>query len=191
MPETDAENQQSSRGRSRLTDFLILVLLMAVEAVIIIIIVMRPKNREITPAGGDAAGITVSASRPAGELMAPSVNIENVITTVRVDEAGSRIRTLVMSVSLKIGRVVQGGTEESLDLKYLEEEYKTKVEHLIPKIKDMLILEASSRTYSELLDLSVKQQILENVKRRVNQTLIEHGVEPRIIDVYWMAFNFN
>lgn len=192
MPETEqAQHLGTGDGRSRLADFVILLLVMAVEAVIIILIMMRPSGGPSASLGGETSAVNVSASRPMGELMAPSVDVENIITTVRVDDAGSRIRTLMMSISLKIGRVVQGGAEESLDLKYLEEEYRPRVERLVPKIKDMLIQEASSRTYSELLDLSVKQQILENVKRRVNQTLTEHGVKPRIIEVYWLAFHFS
>ena len=194
MPEAAEEQQQEQQPRppqrGRLAELMVLAIVMVVEAIIIVLVMSRPRVEEATAGEAEAVSVT-TPSRPEEELLAPEVVIEGFPTSVRVDEAGSRTRTLIMGVTLKIGHVVEGKQEKKLDLKYLENVYKPKVERLIPRIKDLLIRETSSRTYSELLDLSVKQQILENIKRRANETLKAYGVEPRIVEVYWNIFHFN
>ena len=199
MPEAQQQQQQQqdertqttpqSYSRSRIIELSILAIVMVVEALIIIIVMSKPKSEAVsTP---EATAPVITEVRPVSELLAPTIDVPNVITSVRVDESGSRLKTLIMGITLKIGRVVEGKEEKSVDLKYLEKEYKPKVVSLIPVIKNLLIREATSRTYAELLDPAVQQQILEDVRRKVNETLKEYGVEPRIVGVYWTVFHFN
>lgn len=190
MPEGAEQPAARSTGRGRLPDVLVLLTVMLVEGFIIVWVLRRPGAIGAGALEAEAAA-AVAITRPSDELMAPCVTIEGFPTSVRVDEAGTRTRTLVIGVALKIGREVGGKTEKSLDLRYLETEYKPKVEQLIPQIKDLLVRETSSRTYGELLDLAVRQQIVESVKRRTNETLKAYGVEPRIVDVYLYQFHFD
>lgn len=185
MPE--AAEQAQSGNRRLATGISVILLIMLLEAAIIIVVMMRPKAKASVPVESAGTGVAVEA-RPVEELLAPYVMVTDVAVSVKVDEAGNRQRTLVMGVHLKIGAFPN---ERSLDLKYLEREYKPKVESLVPMIKHLLIKEAMARTYGELQDPSVQQQLLEKVKKVANDTLVKYGQKPRIIEVGWEQFLFN
>jgi len=194
MPDQRPQKQEQQvipefRSHSR-RDLIIVAVIMAIEALIFIIIFSKPKGVEET-GGTSQPGITSFTQHQEDELLAPQIDIPNVIASIKVDDAGSRLHTLSMGITIKTGKRVTGKPEEQIDLKYLETVYKPKIEMLIPAIKDALIRQVSARTYSELLQSSVRQQILDNLKKTANEMLEAYGIEPGIVDIYWTLWLFS
>ncbi|MBN1809618.1 MAG: flagellar basal body-associated FliL family protein [Planctomycetes bacterium] len=195
MPETSSSHEgqgplmPATRARVSLRNVLVLVLLMAAEAMVIIVIMKRPRSEE--DIGGGAAVSVVAQTHSEKELMAPRIDIPGIVTSIKVDDAGARLHTLTTGIAIKIGRVVEGKPESDIDLEYLNNVYLPKVQQLEPAIKDALIREITGRSYGELLQPSVQQQILDDIKRRANDMLKSYGLEPRIVEVYWTLWHFS
>jgi len=175
----------------RWKEIAVLMIVMAIEAVIIVFIMNKPRSEDES-GGATSSDIAVSAqAHSSDELMAPQLDIPNIIVSIRVDDAGNRLHTLATGIVLKVGKPVRGKLEKDVDLKYLETVYLPKVQKLVPAIRDTIIREVSARTYGELLQSSVRQQILDGIKSSTNRMLESYGLEPRIAEIYWTMWHFN
>ena len=166
-------------------------LVMVAEAVVIIYVMQKPRVSEEFTVGGATSAVTIAGPvHSTSELMAPMLDIPNIIVSVKVDDAGSRLHTLTTGVVLKIGKALEDKPEKEVDLEYLNKVYLPKVQQLVPAIKDAVIRQISSRSYSELLQPSVRQQILDRLRGDVNEMLRSYGIERRITEVYWTMWHF-
>jgi len=166
--------------------FLIMVLAMAAEAVALYVLLKPSPIPVVTQATRGEAAPTHTAA----ELMAPTVIIPEVVASVPVREGGTELRTAVLSVAVKLGKA-EGRSEEDLDLRYLEKEYVPKVQALVPAFRHELVTMASSRSFFELRRPETQAKMLDDLRKKMNDALRAHGIEPRVRELYWNSFHFD
>ena len=159
---------------------------MAVEAIVLVVL-LKPEplalTRQAKP-GEEAPKLTTA------ELLAPTVDMPEVIVSVPVKGVGAELMTAVVSVTVKLCKA-EGQSEEELDNRYLKKVYVPKLQALMPKFRHELITALSSRVYDELRSRDVQNSILDGMKKSMNKTLKEYGVEPRVTELYWNSFHFD
>ena len=169
-----------------LAGFIIMLVAMAVEAIVLVVL-LKPEplalTRQAKP-GEEAPKLTTA------ELLAPTVDMPEVIVSVPVKGVGAELMTAVVSVTVKLGKA-EGQSEEELDNRYLKKVYVPKLQALMPKFRHELITALSSRVYDELRSRDVQNSILDGMKKSMNKTLKEYGVEPRVTELYWNSFHFD
>lgn len=185
-PQREELGAEEHRSPFSSTGFLIMVLAMAAEAVVLYVL-LKPSPIALVaqPKRGEAAPV-----RTVAELMAPTVVIPEVVASVPVREGGTELRTVVLSVAVKLGKA-EGRSEEALDIKYLQKEYVPKINALIPLFRHELVTMASSRSFFELRRPETQTKMLEDLKKKMNDALRMHGVEPRVAELYWNSFHFD
>lgn len=190
MPATSDQRRDSLRderqGPFTVGGFIIMVVLIA-AAVVITLVLQKPAPIPVTETPGAEGG----ATRSEAELMAPVVELpEEVVVSVREGGGGTEIRTAVLSISIKIGKV-EGRDEEKLDLGYLNKVYVPKVKALLPNIRHLLITAASKESLQDLMLEGTRDKIREDLKRKINDLLHQHGAEKRVSEVLWGDCHFD
>jgi flagellar basal body-associated protein FliL len=169
-----------------LAGFIIMLVAMALEAIVLVVL-LKPEPlalaRQAKP-GEEAPKLTTA------ELLAPTVDMPEVVVSVPVKGVGAELMTAVVSITVKLGKA-EGRSEEELDNRYLQKVYVPKLQALMPKFRHELITALSSRVYDELRSRDVQNNILDEMKKSMNATLKEYGVEPRVTELYWNSFHFD
>ena len=164
---------------------LIMLLAMGVEAVVLYFI-LKPAPialKDVRPGEDGQARTSV-------ELLTPTVTLPQVVVSVEAKQGGTEMRTAIMGVAIKLGKI-EGRDEEELDLRYLEKSYVPRVEALLPKLRHELIIRASAKSFNDLRRTEIQYKLLDDLKNVMNQTLRDYGIEPRITELYWDAFHFD
>ncbi len=183
------EGAPKKGGSPIVRGFIVILVVMIVEAVVVVT-VMRGTSTSTGTSGTTATGAE-DGDKGQNDLKAPSIEVKNVITSIRVDTAGNKLKNLVVSVSIKLGRD-QDHPEAILDTETLESEYLPLVQNFIPEFKHILLSELSSRQYAELQDPDVRQRIIEKMIKTSNDRLKnKYKMDPRIADIYFLTFTFD
>jgi hypothetical protein len=168
------------------TGFLIMLAVMAAEAVVLVILLWKPKPIGGLPEGGPGE---VPAEHTEAELLAPAVKLGDVVVSVRVADGSRDLRTGVFSASAKLGKAL-GRADEVLDVGYLEKTYTPRVEALLPMLRHRLSLEVRKHSVSSLQTEETQQAVLRSLMQAANEELRRYGVEPRVQGMYW-TFHFD
>ena len=57
--------------------------------------------------------------------------------------------------------------------------------------KDKLVTALNASSYPVLRTTDARDRLLEDLRKKMNDTLSEYGVEPRIRRLYWDSFHFD
>ena len=182
----EAQEARASRMGMLLSLVAVVVVVMLVEGVIMFVFFKKPTPRTETPVAGVFQD---EGKKGENDLMAPSILVKDIITSVRVDTSGNKLRNMIITLSIKLGRN-QETPEGELDVGLLEK-YKPKVEEFIPQFKHMLLEELSTHDYGELQRMSAWTEILDELKNESNKKLQEYGLEPRIANIYVQTMSFD
>ena len=171
----------------------VVIVVAVVEALVLAVVLRR------NPAAAAAPPRPVASEFPEGQLHAPAVPLGDVFLAFPVDPTGEHVRRLVISVYLKLGREVgKDGRpkDERIDLDYLTNVYLPKLKELLPKAREelrMVVTEHVESAEGGFLDLHKPQsqkEIMEALRKRVNEELERYGVEPRVAEVWCEQFTF-
>ena len=124
------------------------------------------------------------------DLRAPSVEVKDVITSVRVDASGNKLKNMIVSLNLKLGRN-QLNPESELDVADLENNYVPRVKDFVPEFRHMLLERISKRNYAQLQQMDAWREMLDKLKAESNKKLQQYGLEPRIKDIYVQTLSFD
>jgi len=167
----------------------VILVIMLAEGVIIYTLLRKGKAQ--TPGQRKYATMSEEGSGRENDLRAPSVEVNDIVSSVRVDTSGNKLRNMIVSLSIKLGRD-QRAPEAVLDVRDLQKNYLPRIEDFVPEFRHMLLERISKKNYADLQKMSSWDEMLDELKSRCNERLEkQYGLKPRIAAIYVQTLSFD